>query len=160
MKNHITTIIIALGLALIAPAYGSEVTGTLCTGLNCPIESTVIAAPVASPAAGTYTSARSVTLTAAGSSSIRYTVDGSTPDCTITGTTYSGAISVSSTKTIKAISCYPNSATSSVASFAYTISSGGGGGGGGGGGYTPPSKPPVTDPAEDNTEYDIDDGIP
>jgi hypothetical protein len=93
------------------------------------IVGTLISAPTASPVAGTYTSTRSVTLTASGSQSIRYTVDGSTPTCSV-GTVYSGTISVSSSKTIKAISCYPDGSSSSVASFAYTISGGGGGGGG------------------------------
>jgi len=122
MKTHISTILLALGLALISPLYASEVTGTLCTGLNCSIESTVITAPAASPAAGTYTSARSVTLTAAGSSSIRYTTDANTALTCSNGTLYSNStpIAVSATTTIKAISCYP-SAASSVVSYLYTI---------------------------------------
>jgi len=91
--------------------------------------------PSASPAASTYSSSQSVSLSASGSSSIRYTVDGSTPSCT-SGTVYSSAISITSSKTIKAIACYDdNGSTSSsnVASHAYTInipSSGGGSGGG------------------------------
>ncbi|OGG65717.1 hypothetical protein A3D71_00890 [Candidatus Kaiserbacteria bacterium RIFCSPHIGHO2_02_FULL_55_20] len=100
--------------------------------------------PVASPDAGTYTSAQSVTLSAEGSPSIRYTTDGSTPTCA--GSTYSSAISVGSSVTVKALSCYGEggaTASSSVASFDYTINipapapapapSGGGGGGSAGG---------------------------
>ncbi len=123
----------------------SETTGSLCTGLNCPVEGMVIAAPSASPAAGSYTSAQSVTLTATGASSIHYTTDGTTPTCS-TGTTYSNAISVGSSATIKAISCYANSNSSTVASLAYTItvSSGGGGGGGGGGSFTVVASPTPT----------------
>ncbi|MDO8469617.1 MAG: chitobiase/beta-hexosaminidase C-terminal domain-containing protein [bacterium] len=115
----------------------SETTGSLCTGVNCPVEGTVVVAPTASPAAGSYTSAQSVTLAAIGSQSVRYTNDGTTPTCS--NTTYSSAISVGSSATIKAIACYANSVSSTVASFAYTITvssaatvsvSGGGGGGG------------------------------
>jgi len=136
MKTQISIIIIALGLALTAPVYASEVTGSICTGLSCPIEANVIVAPTASPIAGTYTSAQSVTLVSTGASSIRYTTDGTAPACPTTGTLYSTAISVGTSQTIKAISCYPNSNTSTIASFAYVINiptSGGGGGGGGGG---------------------------
>lgn len=89
--------------------------------------------PSASPVAGTYNSSQSVSLSASGANSIRYTVDGTTPSCT-SGTVYSSAIAVSSSKTIKAISCYlDNSSTSAsnVASHAYTINISSGGGGGG-----------------------------
>ncbi len=98
--------------------------------------------PSASPVAGTYTSSQSVSLSASGSDSIRYTIDGSTPSCS-SGTVYSAAITVGSTQTIKAISCYDdNGSTSSsnVASHAYTINiSSGGSSGGGGGGMSVPA---------------------
>jgi len=80
-----------------------------------------IVAPTANPVAGTYTSTQNVILTAAGSSSIRYTTDGTTSPTCSSGTVYSGAISVNSSQTIKAIACYPDGASSSVSSFAYTI---------------------------------------
>ncbi|MFH0890819.1 MAG: chitobiase/beta-hexosaminidase C-terminal domain-containing protein [Candidatus Liptonbacteria bacterium] len=122
----------------------SESIGNLNTGIGSSnVEAVVIVAPTANVAAGTYTSAQSVTLTATGSNSIHYTADGTTPTCT-TGTTYASAISVGSSLTIKAISCYANSNVSSVASFAYTISApavatgNSNAGGGGGGWYTPP----------------------
>jgi len=104
----------------------SETTGSLCTGLNCPVEGTVVAAPTFSPAAETYHETQSVTLTATGSSGICYTTDGTTPACATattcsTGTIYSSVISITSTKTIKAISCYPNSNVSSVSSSTYTL---------------------------------------
>lgn len=125
----------------------SEVSGSLCTGVNCPVEGIAIVAPTASPVAGTYTSTQSVTLSAAGSNSIHYTTNGTTPTCT-SGTTYSSAISVTSSQTVKAIACYANSNTSSVASFGYTITiSSGGSGGGGGGGYTPPPAVATSTPA-------------
>ncbi len=84
------------------------------------ISGTLKGSPVASPDAGTYTSTQSVTLSVSGASSIRYTTNGSTPTCS--STEYTSAISVSSTTTIKAISCYPNNELSDVASFTYTIS--------------------------------------
>ena len=128
----------------------SEVTGTINTGIASGVTGIVITAPTASPAAGSYSSAQSVTLSASGSSSIHYTTDGSTPTCS-TGSTYSSAISLSSSATVKAIACYPNSNSSDVASFGYTINlivSGGGGGGGGGGYYsTPETATATTTPA-------------
>ncbi len=83
------------------------------------------AAPSVLPAAGTYTSNQSVVLSAApGSNGLYYTVDGSTPDCTVpTGIsgTSSVSISVASTETISARSCYAGAVQSSVGSFAYTL---------------------------------------
>jgi hypothetical protein len=81
---------------------------------------TTVAAPTFSPPGGTYSSAQSVTLSdATAGSSIRYTVDGSTP--TATSTLYSGPISVSATRTINAIGLKSGSTTSAVASASYTI---------------------------------------
>ena len=66
--------------------------------------------------------------------SIYYTTDGTTP--TSIGTIYSGAISLTSTTTIKAIAVKADMNGSAVAEATFTrrSSSGGGGGGGGGGG--------------------------
>ena len=135
---------------LTAGTNNSEATGTLTTGLTGNaggVTGVVVVSPTASPAAGTYTSAQSVTLNASGASNIIYTTDGSTPTCSA-GNGYSGAISVGSSETIQAISCYAGDAASAVASFPYVINipavvtpsvvtSGGGGGGGGGGYYDP-----------------------
>jgi len=117
----------------------SEVTGNLSTGISSTVGTTVdgvvISPPVASPVAGAYTSAQSVTLVASGSTGIHYTVDGTLPTCT-TGIVYSGTIVVNSSMAIQAISCYPSNKTSTVASHLYAINiptSGGGGGGGGSG---------------------------
>ncbi len=126
MKNNKLKLVVAViaVLPLLAwsnLAFAWEGTGTLCTGI-CPttFDGTVIVPPTASPAAGPYTSAQSVILTTNDSLSIRYTTDGSTPTCSI-GTVYSGAISVSSSQTITAISCYQDNHFSSVVPFAYII---------------------------------------
>ena len=134
-KAFIVLSALAAYVLLGGTVHASEVTGTI-SSAGGGSGATVVEAPSASPIAGSYTGTQSVALTATNSDSIHYSVDGTTPTCS-TGTTYSGAVSVSSDKTIKAISCYPNSVASDVVDYAYTItaaSSGGGGGGGGGGG--------------------------
>ncbi len=110
---------------------------------------TVPPTPIASPVSGTYTGTQSVTLSASGSNSIRYSFSGIPADCS-SGTSYTGPISVSTTKTIYVRAC-DSSGDSSTSSFAYIIhsaSTGGGGGGGGssgGGSIIPPEiiTPPV-----------------
>ena len=77
-------------------------------------------APVFSPAAGTYTSPQSVTISSTvPSASYYYTTDGTTP--TTSSNLYSGPVSVASSQTLKAITvaaAYSNSAANSAA---YTI---------------------------------------
>ena len=107
-------------LALTPTSFGSTTSGTISTGLgDGGVSAVVITTPTASPVAGTYNETKSITLTATGATSIRYTTDGTTPTCS--STAYSSAISVATSTTIKALSCYPDSAASSVASFAYTL---------------------------------------
>jgi uncharacterized repeat protein (TIGR03803 family) len=87
------------------------------------------AAPVFSPNGGTYPSAQMVTITSAGANSIYYTTDGSAP--TSSSTLYSGSVSISATRTLKAIAV--NSAGSSpITTVTYTI--------------TPPPAAPVFSP--------------
>lgn len=148
MKNNklrlIVAVVVALPLlALSTSVMASYTGGTLSTGINSTVgnnvNGVVVVAPTASPVAATYNSTQSVTLTAAGSISIHYTTDGSVPTCS-TGTVYSGAISVSSSEVITAISCYQNNYYSSVATFGYAIvpvSTGGNTGGSTGGNATP-----------------------
>ena len=83
-----------------------------------------IAAPVFSPAAGTYTTAQQVTLTDATSGAvIYYTTNGATP--TAASTRYTGAITLPATapltETIRAIAVASGPALSSVALATYTI---------------------------------------
>lgn len=80
-----------------------------------------VATPTFSPAAGTYTSAQTVSIsTTTSGATIRYTTDGTTPSETA-GTVYSGAISVSASETLKAIAYKSTWADSAIGSAAYTI---------------------------------------
>jgi hypothetical protein len=82
--------------------------------------SSPVAAPTFSPAAGTYPTAQTVTIsTSTSGATIRYTVDGSTP--TASSTLYTGPISVPTTRTVNAIALKSGLANSSVASATYTI---------------------------------------
>lgn len=81
-----------------------------------------VAAPAFAPAAGTYTSAQSVTIANATSgASIRYTTNGTTPTPTA-GTLYSGPVSIAATTTLKAIAYKSGMTDSSVTTGTYTIS--------------------------------------
>lgn len=121
----------------------------------------MIATPSASPAAGTYSSTQSVSLGSEGAPYICYsttttpTCDWNALSCSI-GTRYSTALSIASTTTIQAVSCYQGGASSTVGSYTYTISipSSGGGSGGGGGSISSPSTPlstPSSTPSSQTT---------
>ncbi len=78
------------------------------------------ATPTFSPAAGTYSTIQSVTISdSTGSSTIYYTTNGSTP--TTNSSIYSSAINVSTTETINAIATAAGYVQSNLASAAYTI---------------------------------------
>lgn len=78
------------------------------------------ATPKFSPVAGTYTSAQNVTIsTTTEGAAIHYTLDGTEP--TANSATYSAAINVSSTTTIKAIATADGYNNSSVATATYNI---------------------------------------
>ena len=138
--------------------FATEDTGTLSPGQETGVAGTLMAAPTASPAASTFTSTQNVTLTSSGSSGICYTTDGTTPVCAAsgssctTGNLYSSAISITSTKTVKARSCYPNSNSSSVGSHVYTISTPASPGGG----YTAPTTTTTTLPTTTTTTIPVE----
>lgn len=114
--------VVFTALSISTNVYASIVEGNLTTGLGNAVEGVVVASPTASPIAGTYTSAQSVTLTASSSTSIHYTINGSDPTCTDTNVySTSTPVSIKSTKTIRAISCYPNSVSSIIGSYAYSL---------------------------------------
>ena len=80
-----------------------------------------VVTPQASPVAGMYTAAQSVTLTSGTSGAeIWYTTNGSTPSKT-NGTKYAGAISISQTTTLKAIAVKTGMTNSGVLTAVYTI---------------------------------------
>lgn len=75
---------------------------------------------IASPIAGSYRSDQNITLSSTDSSQIRYTLDGSNPNCFL-GTVYVSPIEILESKTIKAISCDLSGNNSSIFSFVYYI---------------------------------------
>lgn len=82
-----------------------------------------VAAPTASPTAGTYGTVQTVTLsTVTGGATIRYTTDGSVP--TSGSAIYSTPLSVPVTTTIKAYATASGMNDSTVSTFAYTITYG------------------------------------
>jgi hypothetical protein len=86
-----------------------------------------VATPVITLAAGFYAGSQSTTITCAtGGSTIFYTTDGTTPTHTAgvpsgTTATYSGAITIAASKTIKALGYLAADTDSAVASSAYHI---------------------------------------
>ena len=79
------------------------------------------AAPSFTPAAGSYSSAQSVTIsTATSGATIMYTTNGTTPSTTV-GTVYSSPVSISATTTLQAIAYESGMNNSAVTSGVYTI---------------------------------------
>ncbi|MDP9339399.1 MAG: chitobiase/beta-hexosaminidase C-terminal domain-containing protein [Acidobacteriota bacterium] len=85
-----------------------------------------VATPTFNPAAGTYLGTQTVTISDATSgSTIFYTLDGTQPGTSAGGSTlqYTGAITVTSTKTIKALATASGLTASATATALYTIES-------------------------------------
>jgi hypothetical protein len=100
----------------IAPGFANSVVSTATYTINLAAAAT----PVISPAAGTFSSTQSVTITdATTGATIYYTTNGTPP--TASSTPYTGAISVSATETIEAIAVATGFTNSAVASATYTI---------------------------------------
>lgn len=90
-----------------------------------------VATPNASPGTGTYSGTQPVTLTTSTSgATICFTVSGSNPSaatpgtCDAGSTTYTTAVSISATTTLKALATKSGAINSSVATWTYTINSG------------------------------------
>ena len=99
-----------------ALAYLSGMNSTVASGVY-----TIMWAPTFSPAAGTYTSVQSVTIsTPVSGATIRYTTDGSAPSQT-NGIVYSGAVTISQCSTLKAIAYITGVCQSTVATATYTM---------------------------------------
>ena len=105
-----------------AIAYKSGYTNSLlASGVYTIGSGSTCATPTFNPAAGTYGSAQSVTIsTTTGGASIRYTTNGTTPSST-SGTVYSSPVSISAQCTLQAIAYESGYTNSSVASGVYTI---------------------------------------
>jgi len=79
------------------------------------------AAPILSPISGTFTNPPAITITSATpGASIRYTTDDSTPT-EVSGTLYSGPVTISTTTTLKAIAFKTGLVNSSVTGGSYTL---------------------------------------
>ncbi len=106
-----------------AIAYESGMADSSVTSATYDFEGPQAGFPAFSPAAGSYATAQSVSIsTITSGATIRYTTDGSTPSETA-GTIYSGPVNVSSSLTLKAIAYEVGFADSDIASGAYTIGS-------------------------------------
>ncbi len=89
------------------------------------ITTPVTAAPVLSLAPGTYTGAQTLTMTdGTAGAVIYYTTDGTTP--TTASANYAGALTVSTSETVKAFAVAPGASASAVVTAQYTIQGGGG----------------------------------
>ena len=108
------------GKGFFKTSVGSAIGTTSKVEVVFQIEETTCATPTFSPAEGVYGSTQSVTIsTDTEDASIYYTINGNTP--TSSSTLYEGAISVSSTTTIKAIAVKDGMDDSDVATATFTI---------------------------------------
>jgi uncharacterized protein (TIGR03118 family) len=112
---------LSVGSHAIKATYSGDANfGSSSGSLTETIQTPTTDAPAFSPAAGSYTTVQSVSITdATPHASIYYTTDGTTP--TNKSTLYSKSITISKTTTLKAIATATGFANSVVASATYTI---------------------------------------
>ncbi len=119
-------VLVPLSGAFATASTSSEVSSTLSAPTLSPMlpNGTLVVPPSASFASGDYHSSLSVTLTAAGSHAIYYTLNGTGDPVCATGTAYTSALTINSATTLKAVACYSddNSVSSTIAPYAYTFS--------------------------------------
>ena len=141
----------------------SATTASVCTICKYEIASKTgyVATPQISPMGHTFTESPTITITCRTSDvEIYYTTNGKTPTISPENK-YTGAFTVSSTTTVKAIAVKIGMTQSDVASATFKkYSSGGTGGGGGGGGYSPSastsSEPTINGSAKSWSEIAAD----
>ena len=117
-KATYTTAVLAAGEHYILASYGGSATNLPSgDGFN---ETVAPLKPVIRPAAGTYTSQQTVTITEATAlSPLYYTLNGSVPS--VFSTAYTAPIVVNTSKTVSAVAVAAHDAPSAVVSAAYTI---------------------------------------
>jgi len=126
MGKSLKASVLCLGLLFALPVYAQGILPGVLSPVSAKPQS---GTPSFSPGAGTYTGTQSVTISATGGSVICYNTTGSpatngTTGCTA-GTLYTGAVSVSTSETLYAVSGGTGYTDSTVSSAAYTISAAG-----------------------------------
>jgi len=122
MGKSLKASVLCLGLLFALPVYAQGILPGVLSPVSAKPQS---GTPSFSPGAGTYTGTQSVTISATGGSVICYNTTGSpatngSTGCA-TGTLYTGAVSVSTSETLYAVSGGTGYTDSSVGSAAYTI---------------------------------------
>lgn len=113
-RNYLLAAAAGIFTAALAGCGGGSSTGTTTPP---PVQA---ATPTFSPAAGSFTSTQSVTISdATAGSTIYYTVDGTTPSTS--STKYTAAVSIAATTTLQAIATATGDTQSATASGVYTI---------------------------------------
>lgn len=117
-------------------AAGNTATGSTGDVLKT-IDANSPGTPSSSLSSGTYTGPQTVSLSSTGASTIRYTLGGPAPTCSV-GNVYSSALTVNISSSFTIVGCDAAGNISALAGYNYVIQGGGGrsSSGGGGGGWS------------------------